>query len=174
MKAAPGIAAAAFGISLMLAMESQAYAQSGPPTPADFAMASAQSDAYEIDAARVAEVEAKDSRIREFAKQMIQDHSMTRDALKAAALKSRLPPPPDTPNPDQARMLTALQSLKGHDFDREYVVQQVVAHQGALTVQEQYARIGTDRHLKQAANSALPMIRHHLDIAKQLKSSIAQ
>jgi putative membrane protein len=168
------MAAAAFGISLILAMESPASAQSGPPSPGDFAMASAQSDAYEIDAARVAEVEAKDPRIREFAKQMMQDHTMTRDALKAAAMKSKLPPPPDTPNPDQARMLTALQSLKGHDFDQEYVVQQVVAHQGALTVEEQYARIGTDPNLKRAANAALPMIRHHLDVVRQLKSSVQQ
>jgi putative membrane protein len=174
MNSASGIAAAAFGIGLMLAMESQASAQSGPPSPADFAMASAQSDAYEIDAARVAEVEAKDPRVREFAKQMIQDHTMSGDALKAAALKANLPRPPDTPNPDQARMLTALQSLKGHDFDREYVVQQVVAHQGALAVQEQYARIGTDHGLKQAASAALPMIRHHLDVARQLKSSVPQ
>jgi putative membrane protein len=174
MKAASGVAAAALGVSLILAVESPASAQSGPPSSEDFAMASAQSDAYEIDAARVAEVEAQDPRIREIAKQMIQDHTTMRDALKAAALKSDLPPPPDIPNPDQARMLYALQSLKGHDFDREYVVQQVVAHQGALTVQEEYARIGTDPNLMQAANSALPMIRHHLDLVGQLKSSIPQ
>src|ERR1700712_4172272 len=119
MKAAPEIAAAALGISLILAMDSQAAAQSGPPSPGDFAMASAQSDAYEIDAARVAEVEAHDPKIRDFAKQMLQDHTMTRDALKAAALKANLPPLPDTPNPDQARLLSALQSLKGHDFNSE-------------------------------------------------------
>jgi putative membrane protein len=174
MKTASRITIAALGISVMFAMKSPASAQGNPPSPEDFAMASAQSDAYEIAAGRVAEAEAQDSRVREFAKQMIQDHTKTSEALKAAVSKSGLPPPPNTPNTDQARMLYGLQSLKGQDFDREYIVQQVVAHQGALTVEEQYANSGGDANLKKAAASTLPMIRHHLEVIKQLHSSMLQ
>jgi putative membrane protein len=158
----------------VLVAASSAIAQGAPPSPQDFAQAAAQSDAYEIATARVAQVEAQNPAIRDLARQILSDHTMTSQALKAAAAKSGLPPPPDTPNPDQARMLYALQSLKGQDFDREYVTQQVVAHHGALAVEDGYARSGADPNLKQAAASALPMIRHHLDVANQLKSRLPQ
>jgi putative membrane protein len=92
-------------------------------------------------------------------------------ALRGAALKSGLPPPPNTPNMDQARMLYGLQSLRGAAFEREYIVQQVVAHQEAITVEMQYANWGRDANLKKAAASALPMIQHHLDVIRTLRPS---
>lgn len=171
MKIALGPNLLGIGVALLTGGQ-LATAQS--PSAQDFAMAASQSDAYEIATAHVAEVESQNPAIRAFAQQMIHDHMMTTNALKAATSKSGLPPPPETPNPDQARMLYALQSLKGQEFDREYVTQQVVAHHGALAIDEQYARSGTDANLKQAAATAIPMIRHHLDIAEQLHSSSAQ
>ena len=164
--------AVAFGAALVLASGSRAVAQSKPPSAQDFANAVGESDAYEIAAARVAQVEAKDGRLRTFASQMIRDHMATKEALTSASTRSGLKPPPDSLNTDDARLLYSLQSLKGDDFDRAYLTQQVVAHQGALTVIEQYASRGTDTNLKHAAATALPMIRHHLGMAEQLRSSI--
>ena len=162
------------GTAVVLLLANGASAQSQPPSAQDFAAAAAQSDAYEIDAARVAQLQAQDQNIRAFADQMIKDHMQTSQSFKAAVAKAGLPPPPDGPNADQARMLSALQSMKGTDFDKAYVVQQVVAHQGAVAVEQEYVDKGTEPNLKYAATTSLPLIRHHLAMARQLESGLSR
>ena len=143
-----------------------------PPSPKDFAMAAAQGDQYEIEAARVAEVEGRDPGVRAFAQEMIRDHARMREALRQAAAASGLPPPPPGMSGDQARLLGALQSLRGADFDRAYAHQQVLAHVQAVAVQETFAASGADPGLRKAAQSALPMIRDHLAEARQLSQRL--
>ncbi len=135
-------------------------------------MASAQSDAYEIQAGRTAAAQTTDPRVRSFAEEMILDHTRTSEALGRAAAASGLEPPPPMLGGDQARMLSALQSQTGPDFDRSYARQQVIAHQGALAVEQSYAADGKDPNLRRAAAEATPLIRHHLEMAQQLKASL--
>ena len=144
--------------------------QPGPkPMPtADFVKAAAGSDQYEILAAEVATIEGRNPRVRAYAQQMIQDHSRTSQALRQAALSAGLGPPPPGLGDDGARMLSQLQSLKGQDFDRAYVKQQVLAHHQALVVEQGYARSGSDVAVRQAAQSAGPIIQHHLEMAGQM------
>ena len=143
-----------------------------PPPPKDFATMSAQSDQYEIQAGRTAAVQTTDPRVRSFAQQMILDHGQTSEAVGRAAAASGLPPPPPAMGADQARMLSALQSLRGPDFDRAYMKQQVLAHHEALAVQQTYAAAGKDPNLRRTAEQAVPLIQHHLDMAQQLKMAL--
>ncbi len=143
-----------------------------PPSPKDFVMAASQTDHYEIEAARVAEVESQDPRVREFAQEMIRDHTHANDALRQAAKTSGLPAPEPGMSSDQAMFLSTLQSLRGAEFDKAYVRQQVLAHTQAVAVSETFAAKGSDENLRNAASSGLPTIRRHLKLAQELQADI--
>jgi putative membrane protein len=147
-----------------------------PPAPEmktkDFLNAAGESDQYEIQAGRTAAAESQDAGVRAFAQQMVDDHSRTSQALMQAASASGLPPPSKVLGGDQQKMLNALQSLKGRDFDKAYVTQQVMAHTSALVTEQGYAASGPDPNVRKAAQDAVPLIQHHLQMAQQMKAQM--
>jgi putative membrane protein len=143
-----------------------------PPSPKDFVMAAAQGDQYEILAARTAEVQGQDPRIRTFAEEMIRDHTRLTEDLREAAMASGLPAPGPGMSSDQAALLSSLQSLRGVEFDKAYARQQELAHAQALAVEESFADEGADPNLRKAAGSALSTIRDHLKMAHQLRVDV--
>jgi putative membrane protein len=143
-----------------------------PPAPADFAMSAAQSDQYEILAAQDAIAQSQTASIRAFAQQMIQDHTRSSDDLRRAATASGLKPPPPAMSSDQAQLLSALQGLRGADFDKAYARQQVLAHTQALAVEQSFATGGADPNLRKLAQTGVPMIQHHLETAKQISAAL--
>ncbi len=142
-----------------------------PPPPPYFAVAAAQSDQYEIEAAEDALAQSQDPRVRAFAQEMIDDHTKSREALRQAAMASGLPPPPPAMDSDQASLLASLQSLRGSDFDKTYAKQQVLAHGQALAVEQSFASAGADPNLRRFARSDLSMIQHHLELAQQMRAA---
>jgi putative membrane protein len=159
------------GLMLTGLVASQALAQSTMSTQ-DFANATAQSDQYEIQAGRVAVTQSQNAQVRTFAQQMIDDHTRTSEDLQKAAAASGLPPLPKVTGGDQQKMLSALQSMKGTDFDRAFVTQQVMAHTSALVTEQAYAASGSDPRIKAVAQSSVPLIQRHLDMARQMKASM--
>lgn len=142
------------------------------PSAADFAMVAMQSDQFEICAAQDAVAQSRNPQVRAFAHEMIQDHMRMSENVRAAALASGLTPPPTEMNRDQAAMLSALQSLRGADFDKAYARQQVLAHDQALAVQSQYAAGGADAQLRAVARSAAIIVQRHLGMARQIASAL--
>jgi len=166
---APSTRAAAAALALGAALTARpAAAQPPPVSPEDFVSAVSGSHAYEIMAARVVLTESRDPAVRGFAEAMIRDHETLQASLRAAAGRSGLPPSPPTVGAEEARLLGALQSLRGPDLDRAYARQQAGAHRSALATEEGYARSGSDPDLRAAAQADLPTIRHHLADAERL------
>ncbi len=142
------------------------------PTPQEFSQSAAESDGYELAAAQDALAQSRNAQVRKFAEQMLADHAKTAQALRDAAVVSGLEPPKPHVGGDQMRFLASLQSLRGFDFDAEYARQQVLAHTSALTAMRSYAAKGSDPNLRSAAASAVPIIEHHLEMARQLKQAL--
>jgi putative membrane protein len=138
----------------------------------DFVQGAGQSDAFERLEAETVLATTRDPDIRAFAEHMIHDHGETTQALEAATARAGLQPPPKAMSSDQASMLAALQSVRGHDFDVAYLRQQVIAHSAALVVEQQYAQSGDDTAVRQAAASAVPLIAAHLAMAEQLRAKL--
>ena len=143
-----------------------------PPTPKDFVGSVSQSNQYEILAATVATVQSHDPRVVSFAEAMISQHVHMDEQLRGASDASRLPPPNSGISSDQAALLSALQSLRGTDFDRTYAAQQILAHAQAVAVIQSFAKDGRDKALKRMAQSALPIVKEHLKLAQQLSSDV--
>lgn len=144
------------------------------PTPPGFAQSAVQSGSYEMAAAQAALAQSRSPQVRRFAEQMLADHTRIDKALRDAAVASGLVPPQPHVGGDQMRFLASLQSLRGIDFDREYARQQVLAHTSALTEMRSYAAKGSDPNLCQAATSAVPIIEHHLQMARQMSDALGE
>jgi putative membrane protein len=162
------------GVLLATLMTASAVAAKPKTTPStqDFVQAAGQSDNFEIMAGRAAVAQSQNPAVRGFAEMMIREHGGTSQALQQAASHEGLQPPPMAVGDDQSRMLNALQSLKGADFDQAYMRQQVIAHHSALVTQQGYAATGADPAVKRAAADAVPLIRHHLDMAEKISASL--
>lgn len=142
---------------------------------ADFTRAAAQSDEYERQAGRLAEIRAVDPRVRDFAQMMIRDHTHTTvDLQRAIRSEGRLPPPPPPFTPEQATMLAQLHAANGRGFDWIYMDQQIRAHETALQLMLSYAQNGREPVLRQVAQTTLPLIRQHLTLARTLRRHLGR
>ncbi|MBA2920419.1 DUF4142 domain-containing protein [Sphingomonas sp. MAH-20] len=141
-----------------------------PMTAQAFVDAASGTDAYEIAAAKAAQGKASSADVKSFAAQMIKDHTKSTADLKAAAAKADgKPTPSGMMNAEQQANLTKLDGLSGADFDKEYVTQQVDAHQKALDALKGYAAGGDSAPLKDFASKTATVVEHHLDMAQKLQ-----
>ncbi|WP_333571040.1 DUF4142 domain-containing protein [Sphingomonas sp.] len=138
-----------------------------PMTGQDFANTVAASDAYEIAAGKLAQQKATTDDLKDFGKDMVEEHTKSTAKLKAAAGKTS---PAITPAPamtdEQQTNLKTLQSATGTAFDTAYKSQQVVAHEKALAAVRAYAGSGDVPQLREFAHDAEGMISNHYDKIK--------
>ncbi|HEX7933147.1 MAG TPA: DUF4142 domain-containing protein [Paraburkholderia sp.] len=170
-------------LGLGAASASAVYAQASDPAASNapasgtklssgdqqFVQDASKSDATEIAASRIALKNSRDARVKKFAQQMITDHTKLSRGMAALAAKQGLN---TTPSADSA-LVGKLQTLKGQQFDEAYVEQVgLEAHQRAVDLFQQESQSGTDPQLKAAATRALPIIKHHLEMAQKLAGAM--
>lgn len=155
-------------VSLALLISSAAYA--AMPASADTAPAAmnvdkasfvkvvTSSNAFEIESSKLAEQKAKDADVKEFAKQMIADHTMAGEELKKAA---KLGDEPPVLSPKHAAMLELLKGASDQDFQPLYIDMQASAHMEAVTLFATYAKGGEDAAVKEFAAKTLPKLEMH-------------
>lgn len=132
----------------------------------------ALSDLYEIESSRLAQQKARSAPIRQFAQQMITDHTATTAQLKTTLSRASLSAPaPARLDSRRQGMLDRLTSLTGQEFEKAYLDQQTMAHQEALALHSGYARSGDNDALKAFASSVAPKIEHHFGMVKQLDTN---
>lgn len=169
--AANGAAATADAAGAMASNAMVDAQQAMTPTPdgQGFVDKAAQSDAFEIAAARIAATNAASQAVKDFAAEMIKAHTESTARIKAAAAAAT---PAITPNAtmteDQNEDLAGLRASKGAEFDERYIDGQVDAHQNALALMRDYAEHGDTASLKTAAAEIAPVVQKHLDHAKML------
>lgn len=151
------------------AMMGNNMAAPGMMTPQQFADTASASDAYEIASSKLAQTKSNSKAVKDFAAEMIKDHTKSTADLKAAAAKAAgNPTVTGQMTAEQQANLTALQGESGADFDSTYVSQQIDAHQKTLAALQSYAQNGDSPPLKDFASKATMMVQDHLDKAKKL------
>jgi len=169
---------------LVTALSSAAFAQSVgeqtgvnsalglAPKTEDFIKEAATSDMLEIDAAKIAQQKGNADE-KQFAQQMITDHTKASSELKSlvpADMKSALP---TTLDDSSQKKLDKLRDTRPEDFAGQYDPTQVSAHKDAVSLFERYAKGGEDPKLKDWAGKALPALQHHLEMAQAPWTKIA-
>ena len=115
-------------------------------------------NAFEIESSKLAEEKARDGDVKDFAKQMIADHTKAAEGLKKAA---KLGDEPPVLAPKHQAMLDTLKGASGEDFQALYIEMQASAHMDAVTLFATYAKGGDDAAVKQFAAETLPKLEMH-------------
>ena len=153
-----------------VALAGAAHAQVTGP---DYVKMAGASDKFEMTEAKLAEQRSHNPKIKHYAMMMVRDHTKSTMMVKTAATKvmGHAPAPPMLTD-EQQQDLAALKATHGSDFDRTYLDQQVASHQKALDLQQGYAQNGEVAPLKRAATEITPVVQSHLQMAKDLQSSM--
>lgn len=122
----------------------------------------------EVQDAQLASERGARPAVRQFAQQMVTDHSAANQQLTALAQRKGVTPP-GQPDEQQTAEYARLQRLHGASFDRQYVRDQVAAHQAAVALFQQEAQQGADPDLKAFAEQTLPTLQQHLSMAEALQ-----
>ena len=170
------------GLALSVLIASGALAT---PSNEDFRHQAMATDAFEIASSKIALGQSDNPRVKEFARLMIHDHTLTTDHLlpgsgmTKADIDAKIAPGPDGRHKandliDQshADTLDKLGREKGKDFDSDYMSAQVSGHKDAVDQFEDFARHGKNRHLRLWARKTLPTLKMHLARAQALDKGV--
>jgi len=132
-----------------------------------FVECAATMDQFEIQAAKLAERNAQDDKIKQFARQITQDHQQSSQALQRAAQQAGIEVSQQL-KPAQQAMLQDLQQMQGEDFDRAWLYGNVAGHTVAVLKYRDAAKECQNEQLKQFAQQTLPKLQQHLQHAQEL------
>ena len=138
----------------------------------EFVSTVASAGTLEIEASRVALEKTRSAAVRNFAQKMVDDHSKVSAELRALNVASSVSNIASM-NPKNGDQLRKLKDLQGRDFDREYAAQiGVAAHQDAVKAFQKAADSAVDPQIRTFAQSKLPELREHLQMAETLAKNV--
>jgi putative membrane protein len=152
-----------------------------PPAPPDlnnvllapgFLAHAGSANQYEIQASQLALQASANPGVRNLANMIIADHTALGQQVAAAAASAGLSPPPPALLPAEQAMLDQLRaSGTGPSFDMNYQQQQIMAHQQAIAMMQNYATSGDVPALRNVASAAVPVMQRHLAAAQALQAA---
>jgi putative membrane protein len=139
-------------------------------SPQEFAQKASIVSQFEISAGQLAMEKTQDDSIKKLAQQLVADHTLSTNALKAALLSSTVNPNAITPDLDKAYQgnLDNLRKVSPEKFDDEFLDVQEDAHENTISIFEDYAQNGSDTTLKNFASNQLPKLKSHLQTIQDL------
>ncbi len=157
--------------NMMNSMANMGNAMSDATTPNGFMTGAAYSGNAEIAAGRMAVEKTKNAEVKQFAQQMIAEHTKAANELKALAAKKNFTPPTDL-DAEHKTMADSMMKMAGADFDRDYMNGQVADHEKTVALFEAQANGGTDADAKAFAAKTLPTLKMHLEMARKLNGKM--
>jgi putative membrane protein len=103
--------------------------------------------------------------VKQFGKQMVEDHSRINDDLKSLATSKGVPVPTSLDAKSQATK-DRLSKLSGTEFDRAYMQDMVTDHQQDVAEFRRMSARATDPDVKAFASKNLPTLEEHLKLAR--------
>ena len=132
----------------------------------------------DIDAGNFAKTRAKDPQVKQFAQQMVTDHTGVNKQAVALATKLKVTPE-DNPTSQSLKSggeanVSKLKTLKGADFDKAYIDHEVEYHQAVLDAVDKTLIPGAkNAELKELLVKTRPAFVAHLDHAKHLQAELS-
>jgi putative membrane protein len=186
------LAAALFGGALALPVSShaadtstqsgqqQTAQQSGEQAPAKlssadrkFLMEAAQGGMLEVESGRLALEKASSKEVKDFAQQLVKDHTDANEKLMQIAQDKGIELPKKL-DAKHKQKLDKLAKLEGAEFDRAYMSEMGHKdHKKDIQAFEKQARQGKDPELKVFAEETLPVLQKHLSMAQKVQGGAA-
>lgn len=150
------------GLSLALAVPAWADL-----SPQDFVDRASAAGVAEIETARLALEQGTSAEVKNFAEQMIKDHTSANQDLKEIATRKSLELS-DSPDAMSKAKAMLLELRDGDNFDEAYARNQVNAHEQAIELYREAAENVRDEELRAFAREKLPTLEEHLEAARAL------
>lgn len=166
-------------VPIVLLAPAMAFAQAKGPSDAQIAGIVVTANQIDIDAGKLAKAQSKNKEVQDFAQQMITDHSAVNK--QAAALAGKLGVKPEDSDTSKslkqaaAQTTKKLKGLKGAQFDKAYVDNEVAYHQQVLdAIDKVLIPSAQNAELKGLITKVRPAIATHLEHAKHLQASLGK
>lgn len=122
----------------------------------------------EVQASQLAATKSSDAAVKEFAQQMITDHTNANNKLKQLAAAKGISLPTE-PSAVQMKSIQSLKDLAGSKFDRQFMAEfGTKAHQEAVALFRKETEGGQDNDVKSFAQQTLPTLEKHLQHATRV------
>ena len=139
---------------------------------AAFLRQAAQNGNAEIEASKLALTKTASPEIKTFARQMVDEHTKTGEALKSLALAKGVAVS-DTPSLAQSAKIKLLDAMSGANFDKRYASMiGLTAHRNTVRLFQRAAGSAKDAEVKAFASTTLPALQHHLQMAQALNAGV--
>jgi putative membrane protein len=171
MKAAAFIAAGVFALA-----SSGVSAQSAGPNDAQIASIVVTANQVDIDAGKLAQSKSANKEVKEFAQRMITDHAGVNKAAVELVTKLKVKPEDNSTSKSLKTggndTLKRLKGLKGTEFDKAYVDNEVTYHQTVLdALDKTLIPSARNEELKALLVKVRPAFVAHLEHAKHIQAS---
>jgi putative membrane protein len=130
-----------------------------------FVMEAAGSGLMEVEAGNLAQQNARNQRVKDFAAMMVRDHQQANQELRTlVASRSMIPDTLSKAHSDQIEKFRRA----GNNFDKQYMAMMVQAHNQDVSKFEKAASTLTDQQLRSWAEKTLPILKMHRDSAQAI------
>jgi len=135
-----------------------------------FVTTAARAGMAEVELGSLAAQDGNTAAVKRFGTQMVKDHTKANAELtaQAKAIGATLPTVPD---PRQQDTIEKLKSLHGAAFDQAYTEAMVKDHEDAVALFDKEASSSGNDALKVFAQKALPTLKGHLQMARELEKN---
>lgn len=151
-----------------------AVGTAGAGADRDFIQDQLEDGQAEVALGKIAAERATHAEVKQFGQQMVRDHQTAGDELRQAAQSANAQvTPPAELDGDHKNHQEELLKLSGAEFDRKYIDIMVDEHQEAVNELEK--KVDSDNpQIRQWATKSLPVVRQHLEHAKQLDKTLEE
>jgi putative membrane protein len=141
------------------------------PTEKDFISRASRGSMEEVQLGRLAAEKGSSPEVKQFGERMVTDHGQLGQRLQQMASNLNVTPEQQL-SPEQQNTLSRLEKLSGKAFDREYIRTMVADHVKDISEFERIATQATNANIKQFASESLPMLRDHLNSAREIAAKL--
>jgi putative membrane protein len=152
---------------IFLGLLPASYAVSTDKSKVDqqFVNEAARGGKMEVELGQLAQKNGSSAEVKQFGQQMVTDHTKLNDELGKAAKTAGLKVPTQL-NAKQQAEFQALSKTSGKEFDLKYAQLMVKDHTDDLAAFKKAESTTQSPDLKKAIAGAIPVIQHHLEMAK--------
>ncbi len=142
-----------------------------PAFDSEFMTKAASGGMLEVQLGQQVAQKATTPETKQFAQQMVTDHTKGNDELKALAAQKNITLP-TTLGEDQQKVYDEVLAEKGADLDKKYVSAMLTDHQEDIKEYQAAVTQSSDMDIKAYAQKNLPMLQMHLGMLQKMQPVI--
>ena len=149
------------------------------PSDAEIAHIVTTANTIDVDSGKLAQTKAASKDVKDYAKMMVNDHTSSNKEAMALAKKLGVQPKDNETSKSLKtsanETMKSLKGLKGAEFDKAYMAQEVAFHQKVLdTINNTLEPSAKNPDLKAQIIKTKPVIEAHLEHAKKVQEKVGQ